>query len=342
MADHDFQSTDIYERWRSDTQDEYADLTIKRYISTVERICRHHGLSDPHDLTADRIREYFRDRKCGPGTRRTYLCAIKAFVKWSGGTDPTAGIRRPRRTARRPKPITESQRDYLLSFFRLNCRHMYVATLLALYAGLRAAEIGRLRGEHIIPDPSGTGGILTVYDGKGGKTADVFIDSFLIQELEPEIRAGGYVLGKLVGGNLVSCRFLYWAKKRAGIDASIHMCRHWFITWTYRVKKDIVAARDQARHDSVATTEVYIESDADVARATASALPGASRAGQLVIVPSVTPPNVDELRAQLALDAEEFLTNMAIVYADYRRQEQQLAAVRTLLDGRTLDLESAA
>ncbi|WP_327358375.1 tyrosine-type recombinase/integrase [Streptomyces sp. NBC_01304] len=328
------QLPDIWDCWKNDTENDYAARTIDGRIRVVERICRHHQLTDPHQLTEAHIRAFFTERGTKPSTRRTYLTAVKSFATWAGIPDPTAKIKRPKRARRRPKPVTETQRLQLLDYLKTHNRPMYVAALLALYAGLRAFEIGQLRGEHILPDPDGTGGILTVHDGKGDKTEDVQVDQLLIDELAPEIAAGGYVLGRYVTGNTVTSRFLYWAKAKAGVPASIHQLRHWFVTWTYRVKKDLIAARDQARHDSAGTTEDYIESDRGVARATARALPGASLSGTTAHVPVIEQLGseaVELLRQQLTVDPEAFLEKMARLHARFRHQEQQMAAMRQLM-----------
>lgn len=336
MSAHDILQTQLFEAWRTaQVADGYSEHTIKRHLYNVGQICRHALLVDPRALTTDDVRKFLADRHdLAPSTRRIYLSGVRKFAAWAKILDPTQDIRRPQRGARRPKPISEADREALLTFLRTHCRPMYVATMLGLYAGLRAFEIGSLRAEHILIDPDGSGGLLTVYNGKGRKTADVYIDRFLIDELRPEIETGGYMMGKLVTGNNISCRFLYWAKKRAGVQVSIHQCRHWFITHTYRIKRDIIVARDQARHASSGTTEGYIASEDGAARQASRMLPGASQqAVAHLITPETASLRSDPaiLRAQMSDDPEEFVDRMAQMIARYERQRAQLEAARALL-----------
>jgi len=81
--------------------------------------------------------------------------------------DPMARMRRPHVAQGKPRPLTPAQVDLLLTASRGNRNANVGAWLtLGLYAGLRAHEIAKIRGEDVTED--------TIYvRGKGGVDAEI-------------------------------------------------------------------------------------------------------------------------------------------------------------------------
>lgn len=311
--------------WESDLRaDSYAPTYIRSTTDAVDRICRDQQLTDPRSLTTAHVRAFFNGRPLSTGSRLQYLVALRAFATWAKIPDPTRDIRRPPARRRKAKPISESDRVRVLDYLKVHNRRAYAIAVLALYGGLRACEIGRLRREHILLDPLGEGGIITVVNGKGGKTGDVHVTPIVI-----DILKGLPEQGPLfdLTPNTVTVTFRYWARK-AGVRASLHQCRHWFITWTWRSSKDPFATRRQARHEQLATTEGYIESEQGDERAAAARLPGTEPASAPAPVAGV---NIDALRQRMTEDPEGFLDRVAAMIAERHALGTQLNALRRIL-----------
>lgn len=209
-----------------------------------------------------------------PGTRYAYYSILRAWHRWLTRTgrradDPTAVIDPPRMPAGRPRPLTRDQLDHVLALDL----HPDTRTkiLLAAYAGLRAHEIAKIRGQDI----DTRAGTLTV-TGKGGRTDTLPLHPRIAAEAATRpgeahwfpspTRPSQPVTGKSVS------RAISAALKRAGIDATAHQLRHTYATELLAAGADSRIVQTLMRHSSLATTARYLGVSTDQQRAAITAL----------------------------------------------------------------------
>jgi len=153
---------------------------------------------------------------------------------------------------------------------RLTWQVRWMLVHLAMYSGLRVSEIVALKIKRVNIDTKEP--YIRVYQGKGGKSRDVYIDSELTQHLKEFIKvkqvwdqsieseaplfAGRG--GKLYTTNALSLSFKE-AVKSAGLrtNLSIHSARHSYATLLYYKTKDLRDVQIQLGHSNVAMTTLY-------------------------------------------------------------------------------------
>ena len=198
---------------------------------------------------------------CTPGTRRTYLDAVKAAVRFAHARglrpdDPTAGLLPIRVPKGRPRPISTEQLHLLLANART--KHMRAYLRLGAYAGARVDEMAHLRAE----DVDCIGETLTLH-GKGGKTATL--------PLHPEIAAQAHDMPKVgwwfpsrrnatghVSGNNISC-VVSAHMRRNGIPGTAHQLRHYFATSLVAAGTQTRVVQELMRHANLQNTQVYAD-----------------------------------------------------------------------------------
>jgi len=176
------------------------------------------------------------------------------------------------------KILTESNLRALLANLKSNRERAMV--LLSLKAGLRATEIARLTWGCIREDDT----IIELVSTKGGKPRSIPINNLLREALcayRPECKSGGdsdllFVNrharpGTPLTANAVAAWFKDLYARRAGWTGySSHSGRRTFITQAARKAtlaggslKDV---QDMAGHESLRTTQGYIEGSSDAKR----------------------------------------------------------------------------
>jgi integrase/recombinase XerD len=202
-------------------------------------------------------------------TRHSYHAHVRSLFEWMRRTgvrpdDPSVDLRSPRRPEGMPRPLTQGQVSAVLA-----AAHGSVRTfvLLGLYAGLRAHEVAKIRGEDV------TEASLFVL-GKGGKAASLPTHPLIWAEAQdypthgwwfPTWSRTGHITGSRVSG---STRELF---RGLGIEGAHHRCRHTFGTNLLRAGNNIRVVQELMRHSSLATTERYLMvEDHERARAIAS------------------------------------------------------------------------
>ena len=156
--------------------------------------------------------------------------------------------------------ITDDQLAAVLALpLRRRTRTMII---LAAYAGLRAHEIAKIRGEDIDP----RAGTITI-TGKGGRTDTLPAHALVLQAAADHPRRGWWfpspaapdrpITAKNVGAVIAA------ALRRAGVNATAHQLRHRFATALLRGGADSRIVQPLMRHESLATTALYLAVDAD-------------------------------------------------------------------------------
>ncbi|AYD89166.1 hypothetical protein D5R93_02235 [Actinomyces lilanjuaniae] len=235
-----------------------ADRTVAERARTVRQASRTAGTS-PETITSSDI-EAFLASSPSRGTRYARYSVLRAWSRWLVRTgrrsdDPTQAVARPRMPAGRPRPLTRSQLDHLLT----SPLHPDTRTkvLLAAYQGLRVHEIARIRGEDIDTDA----GTLTV-TGKGGRTDTLPLHPRVAQEAAHRPERGYWFPSPTTPGEPVTGKSVSSAVGRAlrsaGVRATAHQLRHFFATELLAGGADCRVVQTLMRHASLATTARYL------------------------------------------------------------------------------------
>jgi len=215
-------------------------------------------------ITVENITGFLARPGLKPWTRSTYHANLTCFCAWLVAAgyledDPMPGVRKPKRPAPRPRPLTEAEVARVLAAVEGSVRDWI---LLALLAGLRASEIAKIRGEDVTAD-----GIYVV--GKGGKaeTLPCHDDLWAMAERYP---TRGYWFPGPDEGHFRPQQISLIVGKlfhAMGIEGSIHRCRHVYGTRLLRAGENIRIVQKLMRHSNLDTTATYTAVDEDELRA---------------------------------------------------------------------------
>lgn len=196
-------------------------------------------------------------------SRCTYHTTLKAYFAWEAHIgvregNPMDRVRRPRRKKDAPRPFSHRQMQAILA---ARTTHPYVVDWMALgmFAGLRAHEVAKLRGEDVTAES-------IFVKGKGGRTAFVPTHERL-QVLIDRYPEHGYWFpgrkGPTVRPHTVSCAATTLLRS-LGIEGSFHRCRHTFGTMLLNTGASLRTVQELMRHESVTSTQIYtLVSDSD-------------------------------------------------------------------------------
>jgi integrase len=142
--------------------------------------------------------------------------------------------------------------------------NLRVAYILVASAGLRAGEVCRLRWEDAQLDAAIP---VALIHGKGGTERIVPLLVPVVEELlrRPQPHRGVIITRpdgrpiEPVEQSGSSTHFL----RSIGMETTLHSMRHAFATQVVRMTKDVLFVRDLLGHQSLTTTQVYMNSDLD-------------------------------------------------------------------------------
>jgi site-specific recombinase XerD len=195
-----------------------------------------------------------------PQTRYVYVAALSAFYGWCCKhryvkKDPTEDLIRPKLPKRQPRPWDEERIAYALT--QANPR-MRAFLLLAHLAGARCKEMSELRVEDIHVKR----GVLMLH-GKGEKDRIVPLHPVLYEALvQHGLPRAGYVFRKRDGKPLLPgtiSRYVGNFLHSLDNPDTAHMGRHAFGTNFYEISGDILMTAGVMGHESVVTTQIYVE-----------------------------------------------------------------------------------
>src|SRR3974377_2174035 len=172
--------------WEEHQRFNYAEITTRHYIRTVEDFARHFHCS-PDRLGPRHIREYqaalFQKRKLSPGTVTQRLAALRFFYiktlkkAWSIADTPY-----PKRAFHLPSILSREEVARLIDA-ALTPYHRTL--LMTLYAtGVRRAELTHLK----VSDVDSKRMVIHVQGGKGRKDRDVMLSPKLLEALREHWR----------------------------------------------------------------------------------------------------------------------------------------------------------
>ncbi|MDY5128095.1 MULTISPECIES: tyrosine-type recombinase/integrase [Actinotignum] len=233
----------------------YRIATLRSFARAVNK--------PPNDVTEKDVIDWASNKEISPETRHGYYIAVRAFFDWFSEGDNPAKVLRPvhrLRAAARPTPeaVYEDALDGAPPRTQLILR-------LAGEVGLRANEIAQIRKEHLGKDLLGY--CLQVC-GKGGKTRTVPLPTDIYLEMEERlIMTGTWLFPGSKEGHLSAAWVGRLARRELRDGWTLHTLRHRFATRAYIEGHDLMAVKDLLGHESVATTQRYVRSDAQAMRA---------------------------------------------------------------------------
>jgi integrase/recombinase XerD len=257
-------------------------------------------LRDAGDVTYERLLEWqltLKEVGKQDWTCRTYLMALKGFTRWLNAngyliTDPGARFRtaRPKRTI----PILPAFHDLATQLASEPSLRNRAILAIALYGGLRAAEIAGLRRAHFIPDQG-----LIGFVGKGQKQRSVALPPQALEIVRnylastatgnrngsrnshtapadsPLLRkedGSGNGLSYLVINRVVT----RWTRRHLGVRLTPHKLRHAYGKHCVDRGVDIRIIAEALGHESLESTKIYTQVSFERTRRIAElfALPG--------------------------------------------------------------------
>ncbi len=274
---------DVLDAWRlRGMAAGHSPRTIDSRIATIGRLAR---TLDPMVAEVDDLTAWLA-ALTGPdgepvkrSSLATYRAHLRAFYGWLAESgrredDPSGRLPSPKPGRGLPHPLTPVEVERVLAACadrRADWTRAYVT--LAAFAGLRAHEIAKIRGEHF------RGGELLIY-GKGDVTSTVPVTPVL-ERLAAAMPAQGYWFATdSATGHVHRCSVstaVQRAFRRAGVVAVPHALRHYYCTQVLRATGgDLRTTQRLARHASPATTAIYTQVLDEHAALAAAAIPGAA------------------------------------------------------------------
>lgn len=260
----------------------HSERTIEARRSTIERLSR---VIEPLEATQDDLTTWLAtlvgadEEPVKRSSKATYRAHLRSFYGWLAETgrredDPAVKLPALKPGRGLPHPLTPVEVQAVIDACndgRAAWTRAYVT--LAAFAGLRAHEIAKVRGEDF------RGEELVVY-GKGGVTSTVPVTPVLAR-LAATMPARGYwfATGSSTG-HVHRCSVstaIQRAFKRAGVVAVPHSLRHHYCTQVLRATGgDLRTTQRLARHASPATTAIYTQVLDETASRAAASIPGAA------------------------------------------------------------------
>jgi len=194
-----------------------------------------------------------------PWSRATYYGHLRSYFTFAMendllAVDPMGRMRRPKPGKSIPRPLTPAQVAAVMAAARPNTRAWLT---LGLYAGLRAHEIAKIRGEDVGEDQ------LYVW-GKGGQGAFVPTHPLVWVLALTRPRDGWWFPTRAAAGHVTSLAVSTMTSKlfkANGIEGSIHRCRHTYATELLRGGANIRVVQTLMRHESLSSTQIYTAVD---------------------------------------------------------------------------------
>jgi len=206
-----------------------------------------------------------------PTTRFIYDWHLRGYYAqvidagWLIGENPMTGIPVPRRSKRRPNPVSDEQLAAILTTVP---DPYYTLALIAADTGLRTKEIAGLDRDDV------TEHWVIVRHGKGDKDRKAY-STTRVWERVRHFPAGPVAVacgGRDDAGWIRRCAWKHLSRA-AGENCGLHRLRAWHATAWRRAGADAYLIRDQLGHASITSTEAYVDTRDEERLLVGSALP---------------------------------------------------------------------
>lgn len=237
-----------------------SEVTVSERIRVIAQFAEEVDTSPAYATSIQIIRWLAKHTEWSASTAATYHSYLRAWFHWlclmdHRADNPMVKLPSPRYPERTPRPVSD---DDLVRLLTTSMHHRTrVMVLLAALAGLRVAEISRVRGEDI--DVAAPRMYVT---GKGGSRRWVPLHPLLVEAALTMPRRGWWFPansrrpGDHVHSKSVS-DIIGQAMRRAGARGTPHSLRHWTGSTLLDDGADVRTIQEVLRHKSVATTQIY-------------------------------------------------------------------------------------
>lgn len=240
--------------------------TIEQYTGWPRRLLRDTS-SSCAAVSSDQIVGWLAGHDWALNTRRKCVQGLRLFFAWAVAEglrddDPTAILKPVKGANSVPRPCPQDVYDQALAeasgddWWRLR---------LAAETGLRRAELAAVHSDDV---SRGVLGWVLWVDGKGRRQRHIPLPEDMALWVR---RQNGFVWASPYGGHMIPSAVGKRYRAMLGGRWTTHTLRHRFATLAYAEHRDIEAVRQLLGHDSVRTTQVYIQTADTQLRAVASA-----------------------------------------------------------------------
>lgn len=236
----------------------FSKFTLRNYIDYNKQLFKH-CLKEPSDITTDDIKYFLADimNEKSSSSNILFLAAIKFAYTNILGTDPTAGVKRPKNQKKLPTVLSKTEISGLFNGCVTKKSRLIIELLYS--SGLRVSEIVNLKPKDLDFDEN-TG---WVREGKGKKDRMFILSKKLSKKLSTFIKrhkTWKYIFSEkspLTTRNIQ--KIVAKACINAGISKDVHphTLRHSFATHLLDSGVDIRKIQFLLGHSSIATTQVY-------------------------------------------------------------------------------------
>jgi integrase/recombinase XerD len=237
-----------------------SEYTIRNYLAINKNLLEFCG-KNPELITQQDVKNFMAD-KLSDKTSKSVILAMSAiryaFVNILK-TDPTGGIKRPRKEEKLPEVLTTEEVTSLLEAAETKKSKLLMSLLYA--AGMRVSEIVNLKKLDLYMAEN----IGRIRNAKGKKDRIFNIPEHLKSDLTELMNKNDseYVFpgqkGKISSRNIQ--KIVKRAAKRAGIqkDVHCHTLRHSFATHLLENGNDIRKIQVLLGHKNIGTTQIYTQ-----------------------------------------------------------------------------------
>jgi site-specific recombinase XerD len=252
--------------------------TQRSYLAAVTGLTRHYQLS-PDTITEEMIEDYLlflkNEKDLTPSSCCSALTGLRFFYTNVLDQQISVGFSLTKKPRKLPTVLSKDQVWKIVSA-PSNIKHRLI--LMTTYAaGLRSAEVRRLKPEHIDSQRM----LIKVVDGKGRKDRYTMLSTTLLDELRRYYKAcrpqsylfpSTYKKNKDKPLSYEAVRSVYEkARKKVGVKTGegLHTLRHSFATHLLEAGYDIRKIQVLMGHSRLSTTMIYLH----VSRETLSKIP---------------------------------------------------------------------
>lgn len=266
--------------------------TIRKHVLELRRLDKWMMSEGLHlsDLTRKHLKTYTRRKAdLGFSARSNMFCTLRVFFDWTteeGYTEasPAAGFKTPIKPQPLPRALTSDQIrrliDYLASNDHTLARRDEAIILTALYAGLRAAELGSLLWSDI--DIAGQCINIELSKMQHGRSIALHPTLKRVLLAWREIAPSDKYVFSLTNRPMISnsigkvCRRI---SKCSGVRFTTHQLRHTFATHMLRQSRDLYSVSKALGHKQLIQTQIYLTADVEDMRVSLNKLPDISEWG---------------------------------------------------------------
>src|SRR5918996_4913936 len=255
----------------------FSPRTEESYVAAMVGLVKHYHRS-PDQLTQDEIRAYLlhlKERGLSPSSRNVAISGLKFFYHQILGWNEQRLFLPPRKKSwRLPEVLSQNEVERLLLATQ---RHRDRCLLMTAYAtGVRVSELVRLK----VSDIDSERMMVKVEQGKGKKDRYTILSQRLVSELRTywkEHRSRSWLFPNRKGTPIsidYAQKIYNLAKQKAQIHKGkgIHTLRHCFATHLLEAGVDLVTIKTLLGHNSLQSTQRYLQIRQPRLGATASPL----------------------------------------------------------------------